>query len=269
MTRPFPTARLRAVAALALGLTLPLAARADTVCTALADAATGTILVQDGDCAGRAPPASTFKVAIAVGFDAGVLVDEHTPALPFREGYPDWIESWRQETDPTSWMTNSVVWFSQQVTQALGIDRFRAYLTAFDYGNADASRDDGLTRAWLSSTLAISPLEQIAFLRRLVRRELPVSLSAQEMTIGLTALGTVGDGWTLHGKTGTGYPVNADGTADRSRYYGWFVGWASKAERTVLFARLTVEPRGLSGGAGPRTRDALMAELPAMLDAFE
>jgi beta-lactamase class D len=248
-------------------LAIPLAARAETVCTAFADAASGAVLMQEGDCAGRAPPASTFKVAIAVmGYDAGILVDAHTPALPFREGYPDWIESWRQTTDPTSWMTNSVLWYSQQVTQALGIDRFRAYLSAFDYGNADASAPDGLTRSWLSSTLAISPLEQIAFLRHLVRGELPVSAHAREMTVRLTALGMVGDGWALHGKTGTGYPVLADGTADRSRYCGWFVGWATKDDRTVLFARLTVEPRGLSGGAGPRTRAALVEELPALLD---
>jgi beta-lactamase class D len=259
---------LRPLLALCL-LALPLAARAETVCTALADASSGTILLQEGDCTGRVPPASTFKIAIAVmGYDAGYLVDAHAPALPFHEGYPDWIESWRQTTDPTSWIANSVVWYSQQVTQALGIDRFRAYLAAFDYGNADASAPDGLTRSWLSSTLAIAPLEQIAFLRRLVRGELPVSAHAQEMTMALTALGTVGDGWALHGKTGTGYPVLADGAADRSRYYGWFVGWAAKGERTVLFARLTVEPRGLSDGAGPRTRAAFVEELPGLLDSL-
>ncbi len=72
------------------GLLTTAAAQARPLCTVVADAATGRVLVQQGDCATRVTPASTFKVAISLmGFDAGVLKDEHTPTLDFHAGYPD------------------------------------------------------------------------------------------------------------------------------------------------------------------------------------
>ena len=59
-------------------------------------AATGKILKQEGTCDKRVTAASTFKIAISLmGYDAGFQVDEHTPALPFRDGYLDWNPSWR------------------------------------------------------------------------------------------------------------------------------------------------------------------------------
>jgi beta-lactamase class D len=88
-----------------------------------------------------------------MGYDAGFLVDEHTPALPFRDGYLDWNPSWRATTDPAGWMTNSVVWYSQQVTRHLGEARFQRYVSEFRYGNEDVSgnpgKQDGLTLAWI------------------------------------------------------------------------------------------------------------------------
>ena len=51
-------------------------AQARTICTAIADAGTGKILMQQGDCSGRVTPASTFKIAISLmGYDSGFLKD--------------------------------------------------------------------------------------------------------------------------------------------------------------------------------------------------
>ena len=47
----------------------------------------------------------------------------------------------------------------------------------------DAGEDNGLTRAWLSSSLQISPGEQIQFLRMFLLRDLPFSAEAVEKTI--------------------------------------------------------------------------------------
>lgn len=70
--------------ALALSLTHATVG-AHEICTAVADARTGEVLVQRGDCAQRVTPASTFKIAISLmGYDAGFLKDEHQPTLPFR-----------------------------------------------------------------------------------------------------------------------------------------------------------------------------------------
>jgi beta-lactamase class D len=270
LRRTFAAFVIGAAAALASAAS---AAAADNVCTVLADASTGVVLKQEGECDRRVPPASTFKIPIALmGYDAGFLKDENNPTLPFKEGYPDWIESWRTDTDPAAWMKNSVVWYSQQVAQALGKEKFEGYVTAFGYGNADVSgdkgKDNGLTRSWLSLSLRISPFEQIDFLSKLVGRKLPVSTHAYEMTEAILTEYELPDGWTVRGKTGAGFPVKADGTPDRRRPIGWYVGWARKGDRTVVFARMKAnsEPQKMSPGFG--TRDEMLKDLPPMLDAL-
>ena len=267
---PMPHLRLISLAALSAFLgTAP--AQAATICTAMADAKAGTVLLQEGNCIDRVTPASTFKIALSLmGYDAGFLKDEHKPVLPYRQGYVDWGgAAWRQDTDPSRWMQYSVVWYSQQITQALGAERFQKYARALRYGNADVSGDPGkdnsLERSWISSSLKISPLEQLGFLRKLVNDQLPVSKQAMEHTRRLTRLEDVG-GWQVHGKTGAAYPRKADGSVDEEHAYGWFVGWASKGERTIVFARLVQDEKKGTQSAGLRTRETMLKELPALLE---
>lgn len=245
-------------------------AHGETLCDAVADAASGRLLKQDGRCNQRVTPASSFKIAISLmGYDFGFLRDEHSPALPFRKGYADWNPAWRTTTDPTSWIRNSVVWFSQRITESLGVERFQRYVTSFRYGNEDVAGDpgehNGLTHAWLSSSLKISPLEQLTFLEKIVKRQLPVTAHAYEMTNRITAVGERPGGWEIHGKTGTGFPVKADGTRDSDRAFGWFVGWAIKGGRTLVFARLIQDNHPESVSAGLRARDGFLAAAPQLL----
>lgn len=246
-------------------------ASADTSCTLLADASTGKVVYQDGECDRRVPPQSTFKVPLALmGYDAGFLKDAHDPKLPFREGYPDWIKSWRNHTDPSAWMKNSVVWYSHEITGALGKSKFREYVQAFDYGNGDVSgdagKDNGLTRSWISSSLRISPVEQLDFLGKIVHRKLPISEQAYAMTEAILERHALPNGWDVAGKTGSGFSVRDDGEMDRNRPFGWYVGWAEKGDRIVLFARLKElsKPQKMSPGMG--SRDDLLKQLPALLD---
>ncbi|MDR3516735.1 MAG: class D beta-lactamase [Azospirillaceae bacterium] len=248
-------------------------AAAATICTAIADAKTGDFLRRDGDCVLRVTPASTFKIAISLmGFDSGFLTDEHQPSLAFQPGDVDWGgEAWRQPTDPERWIKYSVVWFSRRVTHGLGEDRVKAYAAAFHYGNADITGDpgqhNGLDRAWISSSLKISPMEQIAFLTALVNRRLPVRAQAVDMTEHLTAVARLPDGWDIHGKTGTAFPRDADGRSDEAHGYGWFVGWARNGEQTLVFAWLTQDEAPAKEPAGLRTRDGFLAAFPSLIGA--
>jgi beta-lactamase class D len=258
-----------------LTIALPVSvAHAKTICTVIANAADGEILLQQGDCTSRVTPASTFKVALSVmGFDAGVLTDAHSPTLPFRPGYADWLgEAWRQPTDPTRWMKYSVVWFSQQVTHALGVERLQRYAGDFKYGNADFSGDAGqnnaLERAWISSSLQISPLEQVAFLEKLVNRRLKVHPRAFDMTKQILERTRLQDGWMVFGKSGSAFPRQADGKFDRARGWGWFVGWATKGDDTLVFARLIQDEKRQSGSAGIRARGVLLQEWPTLTDGL-
>lgn len=256
---------------LALILCGPCAAPASalTLCTVVADAVDGRVLLQQGQCAERYTPASTFKLPLALmGFDAGILQDEHTPAWPFQPGYPDWGgEPWRQPVDPARWIHYSVFWYSQQLAARLGQDRLQQYTSAFQYGNQDVSgepgKHNGTQGAWFNASLRVSPLEQIAFLRKIANRQLPVNAHAYDMAERLFAQEQSPDGWRVYGKTGTGSP-GSDGSYDRDHAYGWFVGWAEKGERKLVFARLIQDEQATTPNAGVRVRDAILREFPAL-----
>jgi beta-lactamase class D len=220
----------------------------------------------------RNSPASTFKVALAViGFDTDILVDAHTPAWPYKPEYQAWMESWKTTVDPTSWLRDSVVWYSRELTRRLGAERFQQAVDRLDYGNRDLSGDpgrhNGLTNAWLSSSLQISPVEEVAFLRKLLSHRLPVSAKAMDLTIATLPQFPLPDGWTVHGKTGSGSQPGPHGKPDRDRQFGWFVGWAQKDDRRLVFARLVKDDARMDSYASLRARDSLLEELPQLLAA--
>lgn len=236
--------RMASLAAAALlAFALPAAAQGRVVCTLALDIGSGEAVMREGDCDERIPAASTFKIAISLmAFDSGILTAPDAPEWPFREGYADWNPKWRQATTPESWMRDSVVWFSQRATERIGAERFAAYVQAFGYGNRDVSGDrgkaNGLTNAWLSSSLRISPAEQVAFLTQMIEGQLPVDPAAVGQTRKLLESAERPGGWRLYGKTGAGTPFGADGELLKGQPFGWYVGWAEKDGRRVVFARL-------------------------------
>ena len=116
------------------------------------------VLKQEGDCATRYSPASTFKIPLALmGYDSGILEDETNPVFPQKTEYEIFIDAWKGDHNPSTWMRDSCVWYSRVLTGKLGIKKFKNYVRAFDYGNMDISGDkgknNGLSSSWLSSSL--------------------------------------------------------------------------------------------------------------------
>ncbi len=205
------------------------------------DGTTDKVLFEHGQrCNQRYSPCSTFKIALSlIGFDLGILQDEQNPEMPY-EGYSVKVDSWKCSQTPTTWMQRSVVWYSQVLTQRIGLSRMGNYIALFGYGNQDLSGDrgenNGLTHAWLSSSLKISAIEQTAFLQKLLTGRLPVSPHAQQMTKNLLFCDTLEQGWKLYGKTGTGFERYHDGSPDFTRQIAWFVGWIEKNDHKFIFA---------------------------------
>mgnify|MGYP001453804682 CR=1 FL=1 len=254
---------------LILSPVLARSAEAAPVCTLVVDAKSGAVLVEDGDCRSEVTPASTFKIALAVmAFDAGVLRDAHHPVMRYRDGDPDWGgAAWKQDTDPERWIRYSVVWYSQRLTHILGAATLTRYGEAFGYGNADFSGDpgydNGLDRAWISSSLKISPYQQAVFLRGLVLGTLPASPDAMAKTRGLLEQNNV-DGWLLRGKTGAAYPRRADRSFDYAHGWGWYAGWAERGDDTLVFVMLTQAEQRSKQSQGIRTREAFFEQWPAL-----
>lgn len=259
--------------ALALAAAVAPSAQARELCTLVTALPSQRVITQRGECATRVTPASTFKIPLSlIAHDAGLLKNAHAPVMRWSQGEPDWGgPAWHEPIDPSRWMAYSVVWYSQRLTRQLGMGRLQRAVDALDYGNRDLHGDpahpDGLTHAWIGSSLLISPQEQAAFLARMLQGRLPVSPQALALTRRITEVDTLPGGWQVHGKTGTAYPLDAKGDDDTRHAWGWFIGWAERRGQQVVFVRLTQDDEDHERGAGPRTRDALLAELPVWLRA--
>ena len=203
-------------------------------CFELYDLKAGKLLVRSDPrrCAQRTSPCSTFKVPLALmAFDAGILADENSSMK--WDGTKFSRDTWNRDQTATTWMQNSVVWFSQRLTPQLGLPKVKNYLAKFDYGNQDMS--GGLTRAWLESSLQISPDEQLRFWQKFWREQLPVSKHAFAMTKKITLVDTSPAGWTLHGKTGSGGAGSRGPNQKSELWLGWFVGHVARGDREYLF----------------------------------
>jgi metallo-beta-lactamase class B len=237
----------------------------------LVDNASGQVLRRDEDCGQRRSPFSSFKIALAVmGFDAGILDSARAPRWDYK---PEFQASARQQksVDPSSWLQDSIVWYSQEITRKLGPVRFADYVGRLAYGNQDVSGDpqkkDGLTQAWLGSSLAVSADEQADFVRRLLNQQLPVSQQALAKTRAIVPAYGAGDGWVVHGKTGSGWLRDSQGHLDYDRPLGWFVGWADKGSRQTVFVRMEVRAGSQEPALGLALREAFLKELPTLMPA--
>ncbi len=237
-------------------------------CTLIVDAQSGATLRRDGTCDRRVSPASTFKVPLALmGYDSGILTDARTPRWDYKPEF-NAVKRDHRPVDPTIWEKDSVVWYSQEITRKLGNERFAGYVDSFGYGDGDIAgnpgKKDGLTHSWLSSSLKISPDEQASFIRRILDRKLPLSAKAYEMTGAILPAFDAGD-WKVQGKTGTGWLTNKAGAQNRNRPFGWFVGWAEKDGRKIVFARLFVNEGKSPVLLGPNVRANFLADLPGLV----
>ena len=242
-------------------------------CTVIVDEQSGDALHRQGTCDHAFYPMSTFKLPLAMmGYDAGILIDAEHPRWGYQSKF-DRPERERKATDPMVWERDSIVWYSQEITRRLGKKVFTGYIQRFGYGNRDVSggpgSTDGLTDSWLMSSLKISPDEQVAFLRRFLTGGLPISEHAVDMTMAIVPRFAADDGWEIQGKTGAGWLRDRNGKVDYNRPLGWFVGWAVKGDRRMIFARLLVDTKPYRDSPiSFSVRDSLIADLPELAGDF-
>ncbi|HHM2288181.1 TPA: class D beta-lactamase [Legionella pneumophila] len=234
-----------------------------------------TVLKREGnDCNQRYSPASTFKIALSLmGFDSGILKDELHPEWPYKKEYELYLNVWKYPHNPRTWIRDSCVWYSQALTRQLGMKRFKGYIDAFHYGNQDASGDkgqnNGLTHAWLSSSLAISPIEQIQFLQKIIHKKLPVSQKAYTMTKNIMYIQELPGGWKLYGKTGTGRQLTKDKSQKFPLQHGWFVGWIEKDDRVITFAKHIADSKENNTFASFRAKNDALIQLFNLINELE
>lgn len=167
----------------------------------------------------RYSPASTFKIPHSLfALDAGLLHDEFQ-AIPW-DGVKRPTAAWNADQNLRSAMRNSTVWVYERLAKELGEAREIAYLRKIGYGNALTTGDQPF---WVEGELAISPLEQIAFLQRLYRNQLPFQVEHQRLVKDVL-INAAGPDWILRAKTGWSGTI------------GWWVGWVEWPNGPVFFA---------------------------------
>ncbi len=218
-------------------------------------------VINGARCEERTAPCSTFKLPLAVmSFDAGILRDENTSFL--WDGRQRFLPVWNKDHTAQSWIQNSVVWYSQEVTKIMGMKKLKTYMTKFDYGNKDVS--GSLTTSWLTpknkeeGTIRISAFEQISFLKKLWTNKLPASARAMTITQKISYLETSKNGFILSGKTGSGtIGENMD------KRLGWFIAHVQGNGKEYLAVYTFNDKTPVKDGAfgGPEAKEMLKSLL--------
>ncbi|NLX19081.1 MAG: class D beta-lactamase, partial [Desulfobulbus sp.] len=168
----------------------------------------------------RFSPASTFKIPHTLfALDAGLVRDEFQ-IFPW-DGVKRSFPAHNQDQNLRSAMRSSAVWVYELFAKEIGEDKAREYLQKMNYGNADPSTKSG--DYWLEGNLRISAQEQVAFLKKLYRNELPFQIRHQRLIKDLMIV-EAGRNWILRAKTGW------EGSM------GWWVGWVEWPTGPVFFA---------------------------------
>ncbi len=169
----------------------------------------------------RVSPLSTFKILNSlISLETAVLKDEN---MVFKwSGKRHDIDTWSEDHSLSSAFSNSVVWFFQEVAAKVGEEKMQNLLRVIEYGNADIS--GGLTNFWLDSSLRISPLEQVVFLRKFYFYDLGFSRRNIDIVKKMMII-SKDNGTVLSGKSGLA-----------GKHLGWFVGYVEKDNNVYFFA---------------------------------
>ena len=180
----------------------------------------------------RFSPCSTFKIPnTLIALDTGVATGPDMEIPWDSKTYPkeDWWDKalrpmgivWDRNHTLKSAFKNSCVWYYRELAKRCGKERMQGYLDNLDYGNKDLS--GGIDVFWLESSLKISAVEQIGFLKKLVQGRLPISEKTREAAFEVFEREKKA-GRVLYAKTGGGKSI------------GWFVGIVADGDKRYLFA---------------------------------
>lgn len=182
-------------------------------------------------CNQRFSPESTFKIPNSlIALETGVIKDENVITTYDREKHPPeswWLNAWTQNHNLRTAIKNSVVWYYQEIAKKVGKENYNKYLKQFQYGNEDVSGP--IDQFWLSSSLKISPNEEVEFLKRFYKGELPVSKRTTDIVKDILLLEKTDD-YKLSGKTGL------SSQQDDGKRLGWFVGYLERKDDVYFFA---------------------------------
>jgi beta-lactamase class D len=188
-------------------------------------------------CKKRLSPCSTFKIPNSlIALETGIATDENF--LLKWDGTNQPIESWNRDHTLKTAIENSVVWYYRELARRIGEEKMKEYIQKINYGNMDIS--GGLDKFWLMSSIEISANEQVEFLYKLYKNELPFSEKTVKIVKDIMTLEKK-DSYVLRGKTGSGKKWK------EAYSQGWFVGYIEHSNNAYIFATNIIAPENAIG----------------------
>jgi beta-lactamase class D len=195
-------------------------------------------------CAERFIPASTFKIMNSlIGLETGIIPD--ADYVIKWDGTKYDIPAWNQDHTLRTAIQNSVVWYYQELARRVGEKKMQEYVDAAHYGNQDISGK--IDTFWLEGGLRISAEEQVEFLKRLYKGELPFSQRSMNIVKEILVLEKT-ETYQLSGKTGSGQRITP--------HESWFVGYLEAQGNIYIFAA-NIESLGPDGNGDKAKEIAL------------
>ncbi len=115
-------------------------------------------------------PASTFKIPnTLIALEEEVIKDEYE--IIKWDGKKRFYEPWNKDQNLQSAISISCVWCYQKFAKKIGNAKYLTYLKNIHYGNEKTGSD--VTTFWLEGDIKISATEQIKFLKKLYKNQLP------------------------------------------------------------------------------------------------
>lgn len=169
-------------------------------------------------------PASTFKICNSlIGIETSVIKDENFVIK--WDSVQRQVPEWNQDLKLKDAFRYSAVWWYQEIARRIGGERMFNWLNKCNYGNMDTT--GGLDKFWLSGGLRVTPEQQIDFIKRLYKNELPFSQNTMDVVKTIMINEQTND-YTLRTKTGWGLMDETN--------IGWFVGYLENKDNVYIFA---------------------------------
>ena len=172
----------------------------------------------------RLPAASTFKILNSlIALDGGAISGPDEVFIWNGHHYD--IPVWNQNHTLATAYTASCVWCYQKIASRINPETYKAHIRLAGYGQLAEPFDQ--THFWLDGSLKISALEQIEFLRKLVKRSLPYKAASYNTLHDIMVVEKT-ETYTVRAKSGW-----ATSSAPQT---GWYVGYVETKSGTWLFA---------------------------------
>ncbi len=164
-------------------------------------------------------PASSFKIPnTLIALNEGIVTKDSVIVWDkkIRE-----YEFWNKDQTLLTAFKSSCVWCYQEFASKIGVEKYKKYLKELNYGNKVVGND--VKNFWLDESLKINAFEQINFLKKLHKNNLPFKQNDIDALKNIM-IDEKTSNYTIRSKTGW------------EGRYGWYVGYVETKDDVWFFA---------------------------------